>query len=175
MNVKKNILFFMMSGLCVLAQPFSVFADKCDDVANKASAIFDQAKNAADQQDFAEAADLYEKAERYYKNASKMKNCNCPTLQSTAITSVEICRKNAEKSRQASSEYGEVKVYNQATILFNEGNIQARNQQWSEAVSSFEQAEVIWRDIDTSSPLGQKAQQAANEASKLANLARQQI
>lgn len=175
MKLKRTILAFALVVMGTCIHPLSVFADKCDDEAHKASAIFDKAKAASERQDYENAAKLYEKAGLYYKKVSKMKNCSCPTIEETAIASVEICNNNAKRSREALSEYEEVTAYNEATILFNKGNDQARKQQWDEAVRSFEQAEMIWRGIDLTSTTGQQALQAANEASTLAERARQQM
>lgn len=182
MNIKKNIFVSISVGLCCLIQPLSVFADKCDDVANKASETFYEARDASEQQDYARAVELYEKAGRYYKKASKMKNCRCPKIESSASNNVEICKENADSNRKAIEDQQNyevesqvVETYKQASTIFNEGNSYARNQQWDLAVTSFEEAEMIWRGIDSSSQNGQRAQQAADQASKLADLARQRM
>ena len=92
MHIKKNIFIIAVAGLCVFVQPLSVFADKCDDVANRASATFSEARAADNRQEFATAAKLYEKAGRYYQKASKMKNCRCPKIEDSAKSNVEICQ-----------------------------------------------------------------------------------
>jgi tetratricopeptide (TPR) repeat protein len=177
----KNFITALLGLLCFV-QPSSAFADKCDDVANKASDIFHQARDASDRQDYARAVELYEEAGQYYKEASQMKNCRCPKIESSASSNVEICKRNADSNRKAvenqhnyAEELQVFEKYNHASSLFNKGNTFARNQQWDLAVSSFEEAETIWRSIDSSSENGKNAQQSADQARKLADLARKQM
>ena len=176
MDVKRNIFILVAAGLCLFSLPFSASADKCDDVANKASGLFREARDAGKQQDFERAAALYEEAGRYYKQASQMKNCRCPKIEGSSRNNVEICKKNAAASRQALGGSQEVEIHNQATTKFKEGHSYARSQQWDMAASSFDEAEMLWRSIDlVNSKNGQRAHQNADQAREFAERARQQM
>lgn len=183
MKVKKDIFVYASACLFIFAQPLLVYADKCDDTFDKAKQIFSVARTAAKQEEYEKAAQLYEEAGRYFLKASKMKNCRCPKIESSGKNNVTICKENAARSRktlEGKRKYEEdsqiFETYNQAAAKFNEGNSYARNQQWELAVNSFEEANLIWRGIATTdTENGRRAQQAADQAVKLAELARQKM
>ncbi|MCI5207791.1 MAG: hypothetical protein D3910_03130 [Candidatus Electrothrix sp. ATG2] len=79
MNIVKTQILAVLC-LCILMVPIYALADKCDDVVEQASEIFDNAAAASEQGDYQEAATLYEKAATYYKKASRMKKCRCPKI-----------------------------------------------------------------------------------------------
>ena len=182
MKFRKNIIF-VAACLFVFFQPLYVSADRCDDVMEKASRIFDDATAASNGNEYVNAIKLYEKAEKYFKKVSKMKNCSCPKIAGTAKKNMGICRNNAAKNREAveshknyEAELEVVKIYNQAKMKFNQGNSFARSQQWERAISAFEEAEEIWeRMASTETENGRRATQSAEQAHDLANLARQRM
>ena len=176
MTIKRNIFVFLAVCLFVLTQPLAVFADICDDVMEKANQLSIDAREASAQEEYAEAINLYKEAGRYYKKASKMKNCRCPKIAKASKDSVILCKTSADSIRKYLQKSQVFETYNQAVMKFNEGNSYARNQQWELAVSSFEEAEMIWSSIDpTNTENGIKAQQSAEKAGELANLARQRM
>lgn len=96
----KNIVF-MSACLFVFSQPIDAFADRCDDVMEVANKRFKAAGVASKQKEYAEAVNLYNKAERYYVKASKMKNCRCPKIERAATYRVSHCRDYAAQNRKA--------------------------------------------------------------------------
>ena len=70
MNGKRNIVVLVAACLFIFTQPLYVSADRCDDVMEEASQTFDAAMAASQEKEYAEAVELYEEAEDYYKEAS---------------------------------------------------------------------------------------------------------
>jgi tetratricopeptide (TPR) repeat protein len=183
MNIKRNIVVFVAACLIVFSQPLYVSADRCDDVMEEASRIFDSAMAASRQKEYAEAIELYEEAEEYYKKASEMRNCRCPKIAGSAKRNITICRNNAANNKKAlenQENYGAeveiVEIYNQAKMKFNRGNSYARSQLWERAISAFEEAEEIWESIaSTETENGRRAMQSAEQARDMADLARQRL
>jgi len=99
--MNKIIIIFVSACLFVFSQPLYAFADRCDDVMAKANQIFDAARVASKQKEYAESVNLYKKAERGYQKASKMKNCRCPKIERAATYRVSHCRGYAAQDRKA--------------------------------------------------------------------------
>ena len=190
MNVKRNIVVFVAASLFIFSHPLNVFADRCDDVFEEASQKFESARTVSKQKEYAEAIELYEEAEGYYKKVSEMKNCRCSKIAGTAKDNVSICRKNAainKRSLENQVNYeAEVEAYeaevkivdisNRAIKKFNQGNSYARGQQWESAISAFEEAAEIWESIaSTETKNGRKAMQSAKKSREMADLAGQQL
>lgn len=96
MNIVKTQIL-TVACLCILIVPTHGFADKCDDVVEQASEIFEKAAAASGQGDYQKAATLYEKAATYYKKASRMKKCRCPKIAKSSSNNVAICKKMQTK------------------------------------------------------------------------------
>lgn len=174
--MRKSFFVFWLASLCLAVLPLSAYADKCEDMKNKASSTFEEASSANAQGDSARAIELLEEAAGYYQQASQMRNCDCPLINKSAATNVEICRNNIDSIRKQMEGNAEVDVFNQGVAKFNEGNIHARNGEWELAVNSFDEAERIWNEIDPSSgEAGKKAQQMAKTANELSQKARLQM
>jgi tetratricopeptide (TPR) repeat protein len=175
-NMRKSFFVFGLAYVCLIVLPISAYADKCDDMKNKASSTFEEASSANAQGDSARAIELYEEAAGYYQKASQMRNCNCPLINKSATTNVEICKHNIDNIRKQMEGNAEVDTFNQGVAKFNEGNSYARNGEWELAVNSFDEAEKIWNGIDPSSgEAGKNAQQMAKTANELSQKARLQM
>jgi tetratricopeptide (TPR) repeat protein len=150
--------------------PTHALADKCDDVVEQASEIFDKAAAASKQGDYQEAATLYEKAATYYQKASRMKKCRCPKIANSSKKNVAICKENAannRKRKKAEAEYGAYETYNKALDIAKQGHAYARKGQWADAIRSFEEAATIWESIASSqTENGKQARKAAEETRK---------
>lgn len=174
--MKKKFFAFLVAHLCLVVLPLSAYADKCEDMKNKASSTFDAASSANAQGNYARAIELFEEAGGYYQKTSQMKNCDCPLINKSATSNAEICRNNVVRIRKQMESNTVVGTFNQGVAKFNEGNIYARNGKWELAVSSFDEAEKIWKGIDPSSgDAGKNAQQMAKQANELSQRARQQM
>ena len=183
MNIKRDIIF-LVGCLFILSQPLNAFADKCDDVFDEASRIFDSAEAASKQEKYEEAIGLYEEAEDSYRKASEMENCRCPTLTGTAKRNVTTCQENADSIRKGlekrqgdyEAEMEVYEIYNQAQMKYNEAATYAKSQQWDNAVIAFEEAGEIWESIaSTDTENGKKAIKSAKQARDMAELARQRL
>ncbi|MCI5142842.1 MAG: hypothetical protein D3909_14170 [Candidatus Electrothrix sp. ATG1] len=175
MNIVKTQILAVLC-LCILMVPIYALADKCDDVVEQASEIFDNAAAASEQGDYQEAATLYEKAATYYKKASRMKKCRCPKIAKSSRNNVDICAKNAEKNRKRQKAETEYETYNEALDIAKQGHAYARKGQWADAIRSFEEAATIWESIASSqTENGKQARKAAEETRKHAELARQRM
>lgn len=180
MNYKRNII---LVTCLIFLLPVPVSADLCDDIMKKAHRIFDAAKAASKQGEFANAVKFYEEAEGYYNKVSVIRNCRCSKIVGSAKKSISICRKNAANSRIAlanqenyEAEVKIVEIYNLGARKYNQGNSYARNQQWELAINAFEEASEIWKSIASSeTEKGREAMQWAEQARSLANLARQRL
>jgi len=183
MNVKRKIVVFAAACLFTFSQPLYVSADKCDDVMEKARKTFADATTASSQKEFAKAVKLYEEAEGYYKEASEMKNCRCPKIESVATKNISICRKNAANNKNAlerqesyEAEVNVFETYNQAKEEYNQGTSYAKSQQWELAISAFEKAKELWESIAfTETENGRRAIEAVKLAQDSADLARQRM
>ena len=174
MNFKNFFVAFFAVCLFVILQSSNVFADECDDIMAKARKLSTQGVAAHNQMNFAEAVRLWEESEKYFQKASEMKNCRCPKIEGNAKKSVEICRKNVEKTRLAMKNQGFVDKYNQGIKKFSEANSLAKNKQWEEAISAFGEAQSVFESIASDeTENGKKAKKLAQKAEELANLARQ--
>ena len=59
----------------LLAPLQAVRADQCDDVHEKAGALYDSAREALKQRNYDQATELYNEAAQYYEELGKMRNC----------------------------------------------------------------------------------------------------
>ena len=176
---KKTTILVIISLLFFLL-PASAPAEDCYDIRDKADQTFEAAREAAKQKNYARAAELFERAQKYYRSITKGE-CSCPKIVASAKENIQICKANAANSRQAlknqrkyEAEKQVVATYNRAKDKYNQGNTYARNQQWANAVTAFEKAASIWRNIaSTESENGKRAKKMAEKADKLADLARQ--
>lgn len=176
MNVKRNILVFASVSIFIISYPFHVHADKCDDVVNQAKQIFEDAKAASEQKEHEKAAQLFEEAGQHFTTASTLKDGRCPDIADTVKGNADICTENAATSRKSFEERRIVNTYNHAVTKFNEGNSHAQNKKWKLALGAFEEAEESWRSIaSTETENGKKALEAADQARKSAELARQSM
>jgi len=180
---KRKTPIFLLLILGMVALPLAAGAELCRSLNDKAHQTFDAASAAHGQGDYARAARLYEEAGRYFQQVAEMTDCSCPKIVRSARNNARISRGNAADSRQAlkdqrryQSGKNVVALFNQARDAYNRGNTYARNGQWQQAVSAFENAAAIWEGIaspDTDN--GRKAGRNAAQARQLADKARQRL
>jgi tetratricopeptide (TPR) repeat protein len=172
MNIKEKLLIFIAMCSFIIIQPLNVYAGKCANVKDRARETFAAAKSASEQKKYDEAIRLYEEAAKYYKMASKLKNCLCPKAKG----SIRICRKNADRNRRRLENKKVFETYNLAKEKYNMGNSNARSQQWEEAIRFFEEAEEIWETIASAeTENGRKAIKSAEKSREAASSARQRL
>lgn len=101
MKYEKHKMICVFVCLFLFSQAASAFADRCDDVMDRADQIYGLAENASKQGEYADAVSLYKKAEKYYLIAAKMKKCRCPKIEGNARGKARTCRSHAAQNKQA--------------------------------------------------------------------------
>jgi tetratricopeptide (TPR) repeat protein len=175
MDTKQKFLLITTLLACVLGVQENASADICDDLFEKGTNFFNSAYTASQNQDYSKAINLYNQSINYYSKVLSVSKCNCPKIKNSSRSNINKSKENIDIVQKNSNASKSTNAYNRAVSLFKKGNEYARNKQWFEAAQSFDEAEELWRNVDTSSTVGQQAQQGADKARELAELARQQM
>lgn len=174
MKIQESVWICIMVMVMLFLPLRILHAGECDEVYAKAKNIHTSANKAVEQKNFEKAVQLYREAARYYDQASTMQDCDCPKIHKASRGNSEICENMILKCENWKQEYTFLEDYNRATARFNEGNAYARNREWDEAISAFEEAAQVWEDIASSAQdeNGQQASRSAKQARDAADSAR---
>lgn len=175
--MRSQLKIFLIVTMMILVPLQNLYADECDDDYQQAKKYLESARAAHDEKDYESAAEYYENAAEYFERIAERGECWCPKILGAAPSNAQKYYQKANECRNWTQEVKLYEEYQRAVKICTEGHNYARQRNFEDAISLFEEAAGIWEQIgkNTDSRYCQKAISEAARAREAADYARQYI
>lgn len=156
----------------VISYPCQAYYDEdCKPFNKEAERLLDKALSEYKLKKFEDAAELYQRAQRYYRRLIDLE-CggnkgadHAKISMETCDKNIALCEKNAELQKKKEEAAEAVESYNDAAGKFKEGNQFSQKRKWQKALNAYKEAKEIWENISEGKPeVVEKAQANAEKA-----------